>query len=85
MAGKLPAFRLVIGKKTCGVLWSATSKAGTAYHSGTIDVTALREALKENPTKKQQVRINRAGDTAEHDVIRVAMFDAVKKSGNASF
>jgi hypothetical protein len=76
---KLPSYRLVIGKKNVGTLWTAKSKGGMDYHSGELDVTALREALKEGETKVKDVRVSRDGATAKHEVIRVAMFDAMRK------
>lgn len=76
MAGKIPSYRLVIGKSNVGVLWEAVSKSGKKYFSGNIDVTALRQAIREKGTKSAQVSVDRTGKKEVHDVIRVAMFDA---------
>ena len=85
MAGKMPIYRMVIGKRSVGVLWDAVGKQkGTKYFSGNIDVTALKDAINEGGTKKQKVRINKAGDMAEHDVIRVSMFYATTGTQQAS-
>jgi len=86
MAGKMPSHRLVIGKRTIGTLWAANSKAGLAYHSGDLDITALRQALKDeaDKVKKKQVRVSRDGATAEHETIRVALFNAQKSSQGSS-
>jgi uncharacterized protein (DUF736 family) len=81
MPGKRPQYRLVIGKRTVGTLWTATSKGGLDYHSGDIDVTALRAAIKEATLKQKSVRVNKEGKTEEHDTCRVAMFDATKPAG----
>lgn len=81
MAGKRPVYRLVIGKRQVGTLWTAQSKDGkTNYHSGDIDVSALKEAVKEKGTKSKKIRISKDGQTEDHDTIRVAMFDA-QRSG----
>lgn len=77
MAGKRPTYRIVIGKRTVGVLWDAVAaKSGLKYHSGNIDVTELKSAVSEKGTQKKSVRVNREGATAEHDMIRVALFEA---------
>jgi uncharacterized protein (DUF736 family) len=82
--GKRPSFRLVLGKRTIGVLWTAESKTGLAYHSGELDVTALRAAVKEQTLKSKSVRVNAEGKTEMHDVCRLAMFDAATPKGGAS-
>lgn len=80
MAGKMPSYRLVIGKSNVGVLWETQSKSGKKYFSGNIDVTALRNAIREKGTKQQQVVVDRLGTRDTHEVIRVAMFDAVSNA-----
>lgn len=79
--GKRPVFRLVIGKRNIATLWTAESKGGLKYHSGTLDVTNLRAAIKEATLKKASVRVSKDGRAEEHDVCRVAMFDATAPSG----
>lgn len=82
---KLPSYRLVIGSKNVGTLWTAQSRDGkTNYYSGDIDVTSLKEAIKEKGTKVKTVRVNKEGATAEHDTIRVAMFTALMKKASSS-
>jgi hypothetical protein len=79
MAGKRPTYNLVIGKRKVGALWDAVAKnTGQKYFSGDIDVTALRDAVKEKGTKKKQVSMDKSGRKEDHDTIRVAMFDAVR-------
>ena len=85
MPGKRPVYRIVIGKRTIGTLWTAQSKGGLDYHSGTLDVTNLRAAIKEATLKKSSVRVSKDGRTEEHDVCRFAMFDATTPAkGGAS-
>jgi uncharacterized protein (DUF736 family) len=79
--GKRPVYRLVIGKRTIATMWEAESKGGLKYHSGTLDVTNLRAAIKEATLKSQSVRVDKAGKTEMHDVTRCAMFDAVAPAG----
>ena len=74
--GKRPVFRIVIGKRNIATLWTAQSKGGLNYHSGTLDVTNLRAAIREATLKKASVRVDKSGRTEEHDVCRLAMFDA---------
>lgn len=90
MAGKRPTYNLVIGKRKIGALWDAVAKnTGQKYFSGDIDVTALREAVKEKGTKQKQVSVDKSGKKEDHDTIRVAMFDAIRpqqgSSGSADF
>lgn len=80
MAGKMPSYRLVIGKKNVGVLWEAVSKSGMNYFSGDIDITALRSAVREKGTKSKQVSVDKSGNKESHDVIRVAMFSTEAKT-----
>lgn len=85
MAGKRPVYRMVIGKRTVGVLWDAVAaKSGLKYFSGNIDVTELKSSVAEKGTQKKSVRINREGATAEHDMIRVALFEAKDTKDNQS-
>lgn len=85
---KMPSYRLVIGKSTIGTLWTAQSKAGRNYFSGTLDLDVLRRVLSDSETKKvrKQVRIDRSGNTAEHELTRVAMFPVeLRRSSSAGF
>jgi hypothetical protein len=85
MPGKRPTYRLVIGRRTVGVLWDAVAaKSGLKYFSGNIDVTELKSAVAEKGTQRKSVRVGRDGATAEHDLIRVALFEAKDTKENQS-
>lgn len=76
MAGKQPTYRIVVGKRNCGVLWEAVSQKGLNYFSGQLDISAIKEAIKDGTGKTKMVT-NRDGTEAE--VMRVAMFKHVPK------
>ena len=80
---KLPSYRVVLGKATVGTLWASVAKSGTKYHSGFLDLTALRGAVAGEKKTNKQVRVSRDGGTEEHETVRIAMFDAFKPKAGA--
>lgn len=84
MAGKIPSHDLVVGKRNVGALWDSESKKGLKYHSGYLDVSAIKELVSDESVTKSRTVKNKDGSTREIKAMRVAMFKRTPREKKAS-